>query len=157
MKGTGSSVVYRSRNKGKDFLPLTQPVIDALLEYRSAIPRAQALAMNDAHAAQLLFQSFVDEFPQGLMGLGKLESVEVDLGLDAIAAPFQAAEITPRQLWMAIAQWPLDISINVEERRCGWTGRRRSLPALLLCGSRWFPGYRMPWRKRADVIDGGTE
>ncbi len=52
---------------------------------------AQPLAMHDAHAAHLTVERVDQELPQGLLGFGNRESVQIDLALEAVFAAAQPA------------------------------------------------------------------
>lgn len=59
---------------------LAQPRINPVFKYRRCIARAVALAMNDAHRADLLLAADVDKYEQGRTRCRCCHTVQVQLG-----------------------------------------------------------------------------
>ncbi len=90
----GAAVATRRRGERDDCVDLAQPNIHGMFQDGSAVTRAQALAVHDAHAVQAAPQCLLQEASQCLAGLGGRESVQVDFilhGKLATAQPFEQA------------------------------------------------------------------
>lgn len=92
-----TAVDRTSLDKRQDFLPLGQPMPDVVLEDRFAIYRAQALAMNDAHATRATPFAFMEEIGQFQFGFRPGQAMEIEFRLGDPLAPAQAPQGLARQ------------------------------------------------------------
>jgi hypothetical protein len=85
-------VLAARRAEREHVAALAQPAVEPLLEHRPFALRAQALAVDDAHAARAAVLAVGQEAHDGEPGLGGAHAVQVQLGVHAIGAAPQAAE-----------------------------------------------------------------
>ena len=92
MNGTGAAL-GRGGGDEREHRPAgREEGVDGVSEHRTARARTQALAMNDAHAAQLARERPLEEHTEPLRGRSHRESVQIDLGLDPVVSAPQVAQ-----------------------------------------------------------------
>lgn len=79
--GAGAAVHRPRGAEGKHFVALTQPAADLGFEYRQPLVRTVAFAVDHAHAAQAVGETFVEKIAQYRACLGHGASVQIAFGL----------------------------------------------------------------------------
>src|SRR5688572_7893946 len=84
-----ASTVDRARGaKGQHRLGPLHPLLDDVLQHRTARPGATSFAVNDAHAGELAGERFGDEVAQSRARFNCRESVQIDFAVHGkLAAP----------------------------------------------------------------------
>ena len=95
----GTAIHLTCGYEGQHRTPFAQPVIHTVLEYRSAIPGAKPLAVNDTDAQLPLSRAVLDKVSESRFSLGNSHAVQIDLSSNAETASRELAHGATTNGW----------------------------------------------------------